>query len=152
MFGYQHVRFNLPQQTSNVLEFTVPSLKERKGDFSELLPSGGIIYDPATTVPSGATRTTQCSARPTASRVSESPSLRSHEGPSNVAICGGDANCIPQSRWNPVGAALIGATSPQGFNQGIYPLPNISTPVPEANYLAANYAFVTYYHEFRCTY
>jgi hypothetical protein len=149
MFGFQHVRFNLPQQTSNVLEFTVPSVKERMGDFSELLPSGGIIYDPATTVPSGAPGTYATFCSPNCQQGQrESFTQEYSEGPGNLALCGGDTNCIPQSRWNAVGAALIGATSPSGYNQGIYPLPNISKSVPEANYLAAHYAFVTYYHGF----
>lgn len=148
MFGFQHIRFNLPQQTSSNLVFTVPTVKERMGDFSEL-GAGGTIFDPATTVPSGASGTYAAFCSPNCQQGQrESFTQEYNEGPSSPSLCGGDVNCIPQSRWNAVGAALVGATNPSGYNQGIYPLPNVPGATTTANYLAAHYAYVTWYHGF----
>lgn len=149
MFGFQHVRFNLPQQTSNVLVFSVPTLKERQGDFSELSQP---IYDPTTTVPQGASvnYAPWCAGSCIAGE-RETFTQEYSEGPANTALCGGDVNCIPRSRWNTAGATLAGALPPQGYTQSIYPLPNQAgtNNVPYVgNYQAAHYAFVTYYHGF----
>ena len=60
-----------------------------------------------------------------------------NEGPSNTTICGGDTNCIPTSRFNPTGVALlayypqptsINATSPANGN---YAPKDISAPDKE---------------------
>jgi len=68
-----------------------PTDAERAGDFSAL---GVPIYDPTTT--------TYNSATGTYSR--ETFTQEYNEGPGNTADCGGDVNCIPSSRINPISA------------------------------------------------
>jgi hypothetical protein len=153
MFGYQHLRFNMPQQTSSALSFSVPTLKERVGDFSEIAGAGGVIYDPTTTVPLGASvNYAPWCAGSCAAGQRESFTQEYNEGPANTALCNGDTNCIPRSRWNATGASLAGALAPTGFSQGIWPLPNQTSASPNTpyvgNYQAAHYAYVTHYHGF----
>jgi len=66
-----------------------PTAAMRAGDFSAL---GVPIYDPTTVVASGNTYT------------GETFTQEYNEGPGNTALCGGDINCIPQSRINPISA------------------------------------------------
>ncbi len=66
-----------------------PTDAMRNGDFSAL---GVPIYDPATT--------TYNSATGQYSR--ETFTQEYNEGPNNPSLCGGDTNCIPQSRINPI--------------------------------------------------
>lgn len=154
MFGYQHLWFNLPQQTSNVLVFSVPTLLERQGDFSEIASAGGVIYDPTTTVPQGAPSNyaSWCAGNPGGCYAGERESFTQeyNEGPGNPSLCNGDINCIPQSRWNTVGATLAGAIKPTGYNYSIYPAPNQTSASANTpyigNYQAAHFAYVTYYH------
>lgn len=62
------------------------------GDFSAL---GVTIYDPATTTLTNGQYTR------------ESFTQEYNEGPGNTALCGGDINCIPSSRINPISALYL---------------------------------------------
>ncbi len=162
MFGYRHLWFSLPQQTSNILTFNVPTLKERNGDFSEMAAIGGNIYDPTTTVPLGAAASYApwCAGMPAANGhpagcfAGERESFTQEYSEPNATIpnCNGDINCIPQSRWNTAGATLAGALAPNGYKSGIYPAPNTVSTTPNTpyvgNYQAPHYAYVTYLHQF----
>ena len=151
MVGFQH-QFNLQAPTATTaIIFNVPTVKERLGDFSELVAAGGVIYDPTTTVPQGASSTYApwCSGSCTPGE-RESFTQEYNEGPTNSGLCGGDVNCIPKSRWNSTGAILAGAAPLGGFSQGIYPVPNVNTSTSSTpyvgNYLPANYDTVQYFH------
>src|ERR1039457_2112620 len=73
--------------------FSVPTVKERLGDFSELGAAGGsanggnVIFDPTTTVPTGAPATYAAWCTPTCtSGQRESFTQEYNEGPSNSAL------------------------------------------------------------------
>lgn len=108
MATFEHLQYS----TSSTFNFvpSVPTLKERTGDFSELTAAAnptnnpaiktGLIYDPATTVPSGAPGTYAPWCSPTCSPGHrESFNQEYNEGPG--------ANYIPTSRLNPVGVNLM---------------------------------------------
>ena len=146
--------------------FSVPTVKERNGDFSELGAAGGtgnggnVIFDPTTTVPAGAPTNyaSWCAGNPAANGQPagcfpgerESFTQEYTEGPGNPSLCNGDTNCIPQSRWNPAGAIFAGATAPAGYKQSIWPLPNVASPTPatpyNSNYLPLDYGTAIHYH------
>ena len=146
MVGWQHL-FNLSYTPTTL---SVPTLLERKGDFSELAAaSGTVIYDPVTTVPTGASSSYApwCSGLPASNGnpagcfpgERESFTQEYNEGSGGgPANCNGDVNCIPTSRWNPVGAILAGAAPPPGFQHGIYPDPNATSTSSSAPY-SGNY-------------
>ena len=114
MASWEHFQYNIATYTS----FTgnVPTVKESAGDFSELSAAGaasgnpleGIIYDPTTTVPTGASKTYApwCSGSCVAGE-RESFTQEYNEGPSNTTICNGDTNCIPTTRMNAAGKAIL---------------------------------------------
>ena len=146
--------------------FSVPTVKERNGDFSELGAAGGtanggdVIFDPTTTVPQGAPSNyaSWCTGNPAVNGQPagcfpgkrESFTQEYNEGPANTSLCNGDTNCIPKSRWNPAGAIFAGAAAPAGYNQGIWPLPNATSPTPatpyNSNYLPLDYGTAIHYH------
>ena len=163
MVAYEHYYDYRGVVSSGPSYFSVPTVKERNGDFSELGAAGGtgnggnIIYDPATTV-IGNTQPAWCAGNPAANGQPagcfpgerESFTQEYGEGPGNPAYCNGDANCIPQARWNTAGAVFAGATAPTGYKQGIWPLPNTNSSTPATpylnNYFPANYATNVHYH------
>ena len=146
--------------------FSVPTVKERNGDFSELAGvsgtanGGNAIFDPTTTVPQGAASNyaSWCASNPAANGQPagcfpgerESFTQEYTEGPGNPSLCNGDTNCIPQSRWNPAGAIFVGAASPTGYKQSIWPLPNATSSTPATpyanNYLPLDYGTAIHYH------
>lgn len=147
MVGYEHIWESLPQVTSNVLTFSVPTLKERAGDFSEINGAGGVIYDPTTTYIAGNPQPAWCSPNCTDG---QRESFTQEYNEPNTSICNGDVNCIPQSRWNHTGAILAGALNPNGFSNPIYPAPNTTSLTPSTpyvgNYQAPHYALVYHFH------
>ena len=146
--------------------FSVPTVKERAGDFSELgavsgtANGGNAIFDPVTTVPAGAPANYApwCAGNPAANGQPagcfpgerESFTQEYTEGPGNPGLCNGDTNCIPQSRWNPAGAVFIGAAAPGGYKQSLWPLPNVASTTPttpyNGNYLPLDYGTAIHYH------
>ncbi|MDQ4119987.1 MAG: TonB-dependent receptor [Acidobacteriota bacterium] len=90
--------FSYEKQVDTAAEpefFTVPTVKMRTGDFSELLPLGIQIYDPATAV----LRNTTCTAGSTGTTVCRTPFA---------------GNIIPTARLNPAAVAFL----------NLYPVPN----------------------------
>jgi hypothetical protein len=166
MVAFEHYYDYRGVVSSGPSYFSVPTVKERNGDFSELGATGGtgnggnIIFDPTTTVPQGSPTNYApwCAGNPAANGQPagcypgerESFTQEYSEGPSNPSLCNGDTNCIPKSRWNPAGAVFAGAAAPTGFSQGIWPLPNTTSTTPSApyvnNYYPAGYATADYYH------
>jgi hypothetical protein len=112
MASWEHFQYTIATYVG--VSDSVPTVKEQAGDFSELSAAGagdlyqGIIYDPTTTVPAGASKTYApwCSGSCAAGE-RESFTQEYNEGPSNTTICNGDTNCIPTSRFNPVGVNLL---------------------------------------------
>lgn len=92
MFSYEK-QLDERAEPSN---FTVPTARMRTGDFSELLPLGIQIYDPATAV----LRNTSCAAGSTGTTVCRTPFT---------------GNIIPTARLNPAAVAFL----------NLYPLPNL---------------------------
>ncbi len=147
LFSYEGLR----QGTESEVTTSVPTALEDAGDFSQTLDSSGqlvTIYDPATTVlnPISNTYTRQ------------SFTSEYKEGPGNTAFCGGDINCIPASRMDPVAAAILkyypppnqpGTTSGQNnyFASGVSTL-NINTfdSRVDETINAHNQMFVSYEH------
>jgi hypothetical protein len=158
MVGWQHL-YNLSYTPTTL---SIPTLLERKGDFSELTAaSGNVIYDPTTTVPAGASSSyaAWCSGLPASNGnpagcfagERESFTQEYSEGPGGgPSNCNGDVNCIPTSRWNSVGAILAGAAPPPGFQHSIYPDPNAastSASVPySGNYLSPGANTAQYFY------
>lgn len=150
MVGWNHYFFTVGQISDNSELMSVPTLLERKGDFSELVNAGGVIYDPTTTVPLGAPSNyaSWCAGNPAVNghpagcNAGERESFTQEygEGAGNTALCNGDVNCIPQSRWNTAGATLAGALPPTGYTHAIYPVPNATSTNPKAPYLSDYYA------------
>jgi trimeric autotransporter adhesin len=108
MVAYEHLDYTNAGNTA--IGASVPTAKERTGDFSELSNATGaingtanqegLIYDPTTTVPSGALGTYAAWCSPTcAVGTRESFNQEYNEGPG--------ANYIPSSRFNPTGAILL---------------------------------------------
>jgi hypothetical protein len=105
---------------------TVPTDKERNGDFSELLggKNPGLIYDPTTTVPTGAAGTYAgwCSPSCTPGQ-RESFQQEYNEGPGQ--------NYIPTNRLNPVAVNLLKywpkATIP-GLRNNYIPSGDVASP------------------------
>lgn len=121
MVAYEHAQYT--NAGNSFIGANVPTLKERSGDFSELSAAAGangtttftgLIYDPTTTVPTGAlgTYAAWCSPKCTAG-MRQSFNAEYNEGPG--------ANYIPKSRINPTGATLLkywpGPTSPESSIQ-----------------------------------
>jgi hypothetical protein len=114
MVSYEHFDYDIATYIGAT--DSVPTVKERAGDFSELSAAGaasgnpleGVIYDPTTTVPTGASKTYApwCSGTCVAGQ-RESFTQEYNEGPQNPSLCGGDTNCIPSGRFNPVGVNLL---------------------------------------------
>jgi Carboxypeptidase regulatory-like domain len=166
MVAYEHYYDYRGVVSSGPQYFSVPTVKERNGDFSELGATGGtgnggnIIFDPTTTVPQGAPSNyaSWCAGNPAANGQPagcfpgerESFTQEYNEGLSNPSLCNGDTNCIPQSRWNLAGSIFAGAAAPTGYKQGIWPLPNTTSSTPATpylnNYYPADYATADYYH------
>lgn len=87
-----------------------PTNAMRNGDFSAL---GVPIYDPTTTVLDTAT----------GQYTRETFTQEYNEGPGNTADCGGDINCIPASRINPISAlyeSIIPTAGPLVNGSNIY--------------------------------
>jgi hypothetical protein len=144
MAQWEHFQYNIATYIG--VSESVPTVKERAGDFSELSTAGaasgnpleGIIYDPTTTVPAGASKTyAPWCAGSCVPGERESFTQEYNEGPSNPSLCSGDSNCIPTSRFNPSALALlqyypqptsINPTSPANGN---YSPANISAPDSE---------------------
>lgn len=104
MAAYEHLNY----VTASNAPFTpsVPTAKERTGDFSELSNAPGvtgdtgIIYDPTTTVPAGSSGAYAAWCSPNCvPGQRESFNQEYNEGPG--------ANYIPSSRINPVGANIL---------------------------------------------
>jgi hypothetical protein len=108
MVSYEHIQYAIFTQTA----FTgnVPTVKELKGDFSELSTAAnptnnpailtGLIFDPTTTVPAGAPGTYATWCKPScAPGQRESFNQEYNEGPG--------ANFIPSSRFNATGVNLL---------------------------------------------
>ena len=91
MFSYEKQK----DQRAEPETFTVPTALMRTGNFSELLPLGIMIYDPATAV----LRNTSCAAGSTGTTVCRTPFA---------------GNIIPTSRLNPAAVAFL----------NLYPTPN----------------------------
>ena len=110
LFSYEGLR----EGTFGTETVTVPTALQAAGDFSQTYNSSGElvqIYDPTTTTgnsTTGYTRTTFTSEY--------------NEGPGN-SLCGGDINCIPPSRIDPVAANVI----------KYYPPPNQQGQITGAN-------------------
>jgi hypothetical protein len=79
--------------------FTVPTLRMRSGDFSELLSQGILIYDPASGALPGALRNTTCTAGTTGTTLCRTPFA---------------GNIIPENRLNAAARAFL----------NLYPAPN----------------------------
>ncbi len=77
-----------------------PTAAMRAGDFSAL---GVPIYDPATTTLDSST----------GQYTRQTFTQEYNEGPGNPSLCGGDINCIPSSRFNPIINAVRVAHSEQ---------------------------------------
>ena len=96
--AWEGFRYSSTQETGAL----GPTNAMRNGDFSAL---GVPIYDPATTTYDAAT----------GSYSRETFTQEYNEGPGNPSLCGGDTNCIPQSRINPISAlfeSIIPASGP----------------------------------------
>jgi len=130
MASWEHFQYNIATYVG--VSDSVPTVKERAGDFSELSAAGaasgnpleGVIYDPTTTVPTGASTSYApwCAGSCVAGE-RETFTQEYNEGPSNTTICSGDTNCIPTSRFNPTGVALL----------AYYPLPTSINPTLPAD-------------------
>jgi Carboxypeptidase regulatory-like domain len=133
MASWEHFQYNIATYIG--VSDSVPTVKERAGDFSELSTAGaasgnpleGVIYDPTTTVPVGAPSNyapwcAGLSGGCTAG-MRESFTQEYNEGSSNTSVCNGDTNCIPTNRFNPVGVALL----------QYYPLPTSINSTSPAN-------------------
>jgi Carboxypeptidase regulatory-like domain len=133
MAQWEHFQYNIATYIG--VSQSVPTVKERGGDFSELsaagtaagLPLEGTIYDPTTTVPTGAPTTyaSWCAGLPggCTAGMRESFTQEYNEGPSNPSLCNGDTNCIPTSRFNPAAVAFL----------QYYPQPTSVNPTSPAN-------------------
>jgi hypothetical protein len=163
MFAYEHSYDYRVGGNFGANYFSVPTVKERNGDFSELgavsgtANGGNAIFDPTTTV-IGSAQPSWCAGNPAANGQPagcfpgerESFTQEYTEGPGNPSLCNGDTNCIPKSRWNPAGAIFTGAASPAGYKQSIWPLPNVTSSTPATpyanNYLPLDYGTAIHYH------
>src|SRR5215469_958562 len=116
MVAWQHIQYTTASGTSFV--GNVPTVKEQNGDFSELCGAvgtgcalggankTGIIYDPTTTVPSGAPGTYASWCSPNCKPGARESFIQEYNEP-NSSICNGAINCIPTSRFNQTGVALL---------------------------------------------
>ena len=112
MVAYEHAQYT--NAGNSAIGTNVPTSKERTGDFSQLSTAAGangttnfkgLIYDPATTVPSGAPGTYAAWCSPKCApgqRQSFRDEYNEVGNPLN-----GSTNYIPSSRINPTGATLL---------------------------------------------